>query len=171
MRTRASILLSCLLSVSACRERGAAEPEAPGEGGAGEGGAGEGSAGEEGAGEEPASAEGEVVESSGATVRAEIPAALTGDLRQQGADADGRLLTLAPGFIAAVACSDCGAPTYLRFVAVRCTDDLHCEVLTEQCEGAVSRGEDEVVTVELEAVEGVEAPELCEGYSGSFEAK
>jgi hypothetical protein len=103
-------------------------------------------------------------------VGTELPVELVAELRQQGDDVHGRLLTLAPSFVATAACSDCGAPSYLRFIAVRCVDPHHCEVLTEQCEGKVSR-EASVFVIELHAVEGaVDAgAALCAGYSGAFE--
>ncbi|WP_106094564.1 hypothetical protein [Enhygromyxa salina] len=103
-------------------------------------------------------------------VGTELPQELIAELRQQGDDANGRLLTLAPGFVATAACSDCGAPSYLRFVAVRCVDPHHCEVLTEQCEGKVSR-EASVYTIDFRAVEGGAdgGTEACAGYSGTFE--
>ncbi|PRP89880.1 hypothetical protein ENSA5_69860 [Enhygromyxa salina] len=101
----------------------------------------------------------------------ELPSDLVAELRMQGADADGRLLTLAPGFIATAACSDCGAPSYLWFLAVRCADPRHCSVLTEQCEGEISRDADTYL-LEFRAVEeGAEAgAEVCAGYSGTFES-
>lgn len=101
----------------------------------------------------------------------ELPEALLAELRLQGADADGRLVTLAPGFIATAACSDCGAPSYLWFVAVRCSDERHCEVLTEVCSGTIAR-EDETFTLAFEAVDGAPAgaSEICAGYSGTFVA-
>lgn len=104
-----------------------------------------------------------------AQVGTELPEELVAELRLEGDDIDGRLLTLAPSFIATAACSDCGAPSYLRFMAVRCADPHHCEVLTEQCEGMVSRDADTYV-IEFRAVEGgVEGgAELCAGYSGVF---
>ncbi len=97
----------------------------------------------------------------------ELPPELVADLRMQGSDADGRLLTLASGFIATAECSDCGAPNYLWFLAVRCADSRHCEVLTEQCEGNISR-EDESYTIEFRPVEGAPG-EVCASYSGTFE--
>lgn len=97
----------------------------------------------------------------------ELPPELIAELRLQGADTNGRLLTLAPGFIATAECSDCGAPSYLWFLAVRCADTRHCEVLTEQCEGNISR-EDQTFVVELRPIEGG-TPEVCAGYSGTFE--
>lgn len=110
----------------------------------------------------------------------ELPGSLVAQLRLEGADADGRLLTLAPGFIATAECSDCGAPRYLSFLAVRCADERHCEVLTDGCQGSISRddggrddgGSDEGdrFTVELAAIEGEGTPEQCEGYSGVFES-
>jgi hypothetical protein len=104
---------------------------------------------------------------SGASISSELPVELVADLRLQGADADGRLLTLAPSFIATAECSDCGAPSYLRVLAVRCTDAHHCEVLTEQCEGTISR-EHDTYLVALTPVEDTGA-EICAGYSGTFE--
>jgi hypothetical protein len=102
-------------------------------------------------------------------VGTELPEELVAELHRQGDDADGRLLTLAPGFIATAACSDCGAPSYLWFMAVRCVDPHHCEVLTEQCEGKISRDAD-IYMIEFRAVEGGDDAntELCAGYSGSF---
>ncbi|HLT39885.1 MAG TPA: hypothetical protein VK034_26575, partial [Enhygromyxa sp.] len=85
----------------------------------------------------------------------------------QGADEDGRLLTLASGFVATAECSDCGAPSYLWFLAVRCADTRHCEVLTEQCEGTISR-DDDSFQIEFRPIEGGTA-EVCAGYSGTFE--
>jgi hypothetical protein len=102
----------------------------------------------------------------GGTVGKELPPELVAELRLQGADANGRLLTLASGFVATVECSDCGAPSYLWFLAVRCADTRHCVVLTEQCEGKISR-EDETFVLELRPVEGA-AAEVCAGYSGTF---
>lgn len=104
-------------------------------------------------------------------VGTELPEALVAELRRQGDDSHGRLLTLAPGFIATAACSDCGAPSYLRFMAVRCADPHHCEVLTEQCEGDVSRDADTYL-IELHAVEGGADgdAQVCAGYSGVFES-
>ncbi|MFO7565237.1 MAG: hypothetical protein R6X02_21515 [Enhygromyxa sp.] len=102
-----------------------------------------------------------------ATAGKQLPPELIAELRLQGADANGRLLTLAPGFVATAECSDCGAPSYLWFLAVRCADTRHCEVLTEQCEGAISRDEQSFV-LEFHPVEGG-SPELCAGYSGTFE--
>ena len=99
----------------------------------------------------------------------ELPAELLAELRLQGDDGDGRLLTLAPGFIATAACSDCGAPSYLWFLAVRCADGRHCEVLTEQCEGKISR-DAEIYVLEFRPVEDDADPELCAGYSGTFES-
>jgi hypothetical protein len=102
------------------------------------------------------------------TAGKELPPELVGELRLQGADANGRLLTLAAGFIATAECSDCGAPSYLRFLAVRCEDTRHCEILTDQCEGEISR-EDRIFTIALEPVEA-SAAEACAGYSGVFDA-
>jgi hypothetical protein len=102
----------------------------------------------------------------GGTVGKELPPELVAELRLEGADANGRLLTLAPGFVATAECSDCGAPSYLWFLAVRCADTRHCEVLTEQCEGEISRDTDTFV-VAFRPVEGG-AAEVCAGYSGTF---
>lgn len=101
----------------------------------------------------------------------ELPEPLVAELHLQGADADGRLVTLAPGFIATAACSDCGAPSYLWFVAVRCSDERHCEVLTEVCSGKIGR-EADVFTLEFQAVDGApaQAREICAGYTGTFDA-
>ena len=104
----------------------------------------------------------------GTVVDKELPKPLLGELRLQGDGGDGRLLTLAPGFIATVECSDCGAPTYQWFLAVRCADEHHCDVLTEHCAGEISR-ELDTYSVELHAVEGEGADEDCTGYSGVFE--
>jgi hypothetical protein len=104
-----------------------------------------------------------------AAISKELPPELIAELRLQGDDGDGRLLTLAPGFIATAECSDCGAPSYLWFLAVRCDDGRHCEVLTEQCEGAISR-EGETFTLAFRPVEADADPELCAGYSGTFES-
>lgn len=102
----------------------------------------------------------------GATSK-ELPPELVAELRLQGADADGRLLTLGPSFMATAACSDCGAPSYSWFLAVRCTDTRHCEVLTEQCEGRIGR-EEQTFVLEFRPVGGAPA-EDCAGYSGMFE--
>jgi hypothetical protein len=101
----------------------------------------------------------------------QLPEPLIAELRRQGDDADGRLLTLAPGFIATAACSDCGAPSYLWFVAVRCSDDRHCEVLTEVCSGKIGR-EADTFALEFQAVDGAaaEATQICAGYTGTFES-
>jgi hypothetical protein len=100
----------------------------------------------------------------------QLPEPLLAELRLRGSDADGRLLTLAPGFIATAECSDCGAPSYLWFLAVRCADTEHCEVLTELCEGKIARDGDTFV-LEFTAIEGgpPEGAEVCVGYSGTFE--
>ena len=112
----------------------------------------------------------DVVAGGHTIVGRELPGELVAELRLRGDDADGRLLTLAPGFVATAACSDCGAPSYLRFLAVRCADPLHCEVLTEQCEGSIER-DAKLYELEFRAVEG--APEedtvSCTDYSGTFE--
>jgi hypothetical protein len=101
----------------------------------------------------------------------QLPAELIAELRRQGDDADGRLLTLAPGFIATAACSDCGAPSYLWFVAVRCSDERHCEVLTEVCSGKIGR-EADTFALEFQAVDGAaaDATQICAGYTGTFES-
>lgn len=101
----------------------------------------------------------------------QLPESLVAELHLQGADADGRLVTLAPGFIATAACSDCGAPSYLWFVAVRCSDEQHCEVLTEVCSGTIGR-EADTFTLAFEAVDGAPAQsgEICAGYTGTFAA-
>jgi hypothetical protein len=112
--------------------------------------------------------EGEVVGST--QLDTTLPDELVAELRLAGADANGRLLTLAPGFIATAACSDCGAPSYLWFVAVRCADERHCEVLTEVCSGTIGR-EADTFAVEFHPVDGAaaDANETCAGYSGTFE--
>jgi hypothetical protein len=101
----------------------------------------------------------------------QLPEQLVAELHLQGDDADGRLVTLASGFIATAACSDCGAPSYLWFVAVRCSDERHCEVLTEVCSGKIQR-EAETFTLEFQAVDGAPAgaTEICAGYTGTFGA-
>jgi hypothetical protein len=101
----------------------------------------------------------------------QLPAELVAELRRQGDDANGRLVTLAPGFIATAACSDCGAPSYLWFVAVRCSDERHCEVLTEVCSGTIGRDAD-LFALEFQAVEGAaaDATQICAGYTGTFES-
>jgi hypothetical protein len=101
------------------------------------------------------------------TTSKELPPELLAELRLRGDDVDGRLLTLAPGFVATAECSDCGAPSYLRFLAVRCADTRHCEVLTQQCEGKISR-EDQTFILEFRPVADAD-PEVCAGYSGTFE--
>ncbi|MFV8755524.1 hypothetical protein ACNOYE_33665 [Nannocystaceae bacterium ST9] len=96
----------------------------------------------------------------------ELPAALLGELR----DAEGRIIVLAPGFVAASACVDCGAPTYLMFLAVRCKGERECEVLTEACEGSIvseSLGEGSQFTLAFAPVEGTDTT-VCAGYSGTF---
>lgn len=103
---------------------------------------------------------------AGGTVGKELPPELVAELRLEGADANGRLLTLASGFVATAECSDCGAPSYLWFLAVRCADTRNCEVLTEQCEGAISR-EDETFVIDFRPIEGAD-PQICAGYSGTF---
>ncbi|GEM_PF-6923777 len=100
----------------------------------------------------------------------ELPLHWLAELRLEGADADGRLLTLAAGFIATAECSDCGAPRYATFLAVRCPSEDRCELLTANCELSLAKSEGERVLVSMTAVEGSEAPERCEGYSGTFEA-
>jgi hypothetical protein len=71
--------------------------------------------------------------------------------------------------IVASSCVDCGAPTYLMFLAVRCSDAQTCEVLTEQCQGSIHR-EQRAFTLAFTPIEGVDA-KVCEPYSGSFLAK
>ncbi|KIG17706.1 hypothetical protein DB30_02981 [Enhygromyxa salina] len=164
MWIRVAVLSVCVLVAGACSGAGSSAnpPDGDGEGeGAGDGG---------GAGTGPRSVDDAGAIAAHEQVGTELPTELIAELRQQGDDANGRLLTLAPGFVATAACSDCGAPSYLRFIAVRCEDPHHCEVLTEQCEGKVSR-EASVYVVEFRAVEGAdeEGAELCAGYSGSFE--
>lgn len=110
------------------------------------------------------SPEGGVVE--GGTLGKQLPPELVAELRLRDDDANGRLLTLASGFMATAECSDCGAPSYLWFLAVRCADTRHCEILTEQCEGEIRR-EDETFVLEFRPVEGV-TPDACAGYSGTF---
>jgi hypothetical protein len=92
----------------------------------------------------------------------ELPASLTGELRDEG----GRIIVLAPGFVAASACIDCGAPTYLWFLAVRCKGEAECEVLTESCEGNIvgSGGE---FTLAFVPIAGADA-KACSDYSGAF---
>jgi hypothetical protein len=102
------------------------------------------------------------------TTSKQLPPELLAELRLRGDDVDGRLLTLAPGFVATAECSDCGAPSYLWFLAVRCADARHCEVLTEQCEGVIGREEDQAFVLEFRPIEGG-SPEACAGYSGTFE--
>jgi hypothetical protein len=92
----------------------------------------------------------------------ELPASLNGELR----DAEGRIIVLAPGFVAASACVDCGAPTYLWFLAVRCKAEADCEVLTESCEGSIV-GSGLEFTLAFAAIEGAD-PKVCAAYSGSF---
>lgn len=92
----------------------------------------------------------------------ELPAALTGELH----DAEGRIVVLAPGFVGASACIDCGAPTYLWFLAVRCKAEADCEVLTESCEGRIA-GEGREFTLAFAPNEGTDA-KVCADYSGSF---
>ena len=114
----------------------------------------------------------------------ELPNELVAELRLAGTGtgtgADGRLLTLAAGFIATVECSDCGAPTYQWFLAVRCADDRHCEVLTAECEGVIRRDDADRFVVDLHPIEGTAegagasdeagAAAACAGYTGTFEA-
>lgn len=121
---------------------------------------------EAGTSEQVAADDGEAIAATD-PVGTELPPELVAELRMQGSDENGRLLTLAPGFVATAECSDCGAPSYLWFLAVRCTDTRHCEVLTEQCEGAISR-EDDTYVVEFKPVDEA-AAEVCAGYSGTFE--
>ena len=155
MRIHVALLSVCVLSSAACTGAGSSVTP-PDDGGV-------------------AAAAGSGQQASAITahqqVGSELPAELVAELQRQGDDANGRLLTLAPGFIATAACSDCGAPSYLWFLAVRCVDPLHCEVLTEQCEGKISREADAYV-VEFRPVETGAAggTELCAGYSGAFEA-
>jgi hypothetical protein len=158
MRVHVALLGVCSL-IGACA--GAGSSSTPSHDGATEAGAGSGVTSDHEVGAITAHGQ----------VGTELPEALVAELHRQGDDADGRLLTLAPGFIATVACSDCGAPTYLWFMAVRCVDPHHCEVLTEQCEGTISRDAD-VHVIEFRAVEGgdEQSTALCAGYSGNFGA-
>ena len=106
------------------------------------------------------------------TVTKELPPELIAELRLRGDSSDGRLVTLAAGFIATAACSDCGAPSYLWFLAVRCADPRHCDVLTEQCEGKITREDDSVFELDFRAVEGGpgDSAAVCAGYTGTFES-
>lgn len=157
MRTPLAVFPCVLaLSIAACTKSSADTNEPPAESGEVED-------------EQPGEAEGDVVGSS-ASVGTKLPLELVAELRLQGADADGRLVTLAPGFIATAACSDCGAPSYLWFVAVRCSDTRHCDVLTEVCEGTISR-DDDTYALEFRPVEGAgDGADVCAGYTGTFEA-
>jgi hypothetical protein len=158
MRTAVLVLIGAgLLTQTACRKStssGGNPPQAP---------AGVGAAQGDGAGDEA------LVGST--TLDTQLPTELVAELHLRGADADGRLVTLAPGFIATAACSDCGAPSYLWFVAVRCLDEHHCEVLTEVCSGKIGR-EADTFTLAFQVVDGApaEASEICAGYTGSFES-
>jgi hypothetical protein len=170
MRPTFAMLTCASILASAACSRGGSPSDAP-EGAAGEAdGASEvgeaGEAGEPGEGQGDAAALGE-----GEIVGKELPAELVAELRKQGDDTHGRLLTLAPGFMATAECSDCGAPSYLWFVAVRCSDSRHCDVLTEVCEGTIAR-EAELYSLEFRAVEGSGegSAETCASYTGSFEA-
>ncbi|EDM81935.1 hypothetical protein PPSIR1_05693 [Plesiocystis pacifica SIR-1] len=108
--------------------------------------------------------------SDGLEQRTELPASLVAELRLVGDDASGRLLTLSPRVVATAACSDCGAPSYLRFVALRCRDDQYCEVLTESCEGSVAQTEAGTFELAFTPIAGVEVEAgLCEGFTGSYE--
>lgn len=107
-------------------------------------------------------------EGTNAIVGRELPGELVAELRLQGADENGRLMTLAPSFVATAECSDCGAPSYLRILAVRCADEYHCDVLTEACEGSIAR-EGDVYELEFHVVEAPEGEDPCAGYSGTFE--
>ncbi len=154
MRSRLAPLLACALGLAACSDRESAASNEPGSTAAEpEPGAAAGLDGDGVAGPEP--------------LAKQLPPELVAELREQGSDLDGRLLTLASGFIATAACSDCGAPSYLWLLAVRCADPRHCEILTEQCEGTIAR-ELDVFVVELRPVEGG-AAEVCAGYTGRFE--
>jgi hypothetical protein len=154
MRTAVVVLTSAgLLTLGACRKSASSPPEQPGT-------------------VDAASDDGDEDAVVGTTqLDTQLPAELVAELRRQGDDADGRLVTLAPGFIATAACSDCGAPSYLWFVAVRCSDERHCEVLTEVCSGTIGR-ESDVFALDFQAVEGTaaEATQICAGYTGTFES-
>ena len=161
MRTAVVVLISAgLLVLGGCRKSTTATPDdatsddAPDDGGSTD---------------EEADSDGTVVGST--HVDTQLPESLLAELRLAGSDANGRLVTLAPGFIATAACSDCGAPSYLWFVAVRCVDEHHCEVLTEVCSGTIGR-EADTFALEFHAVEGAaaDASEICAGYTGTFEA-
>lgn len=92
----------------------------------------------------------------------ELPSALTGELH----DAEGRIVVLAPGFVAASACIDCGAPSYLWFLAVRCKAETDCEVLTESCAGRIIV-DGLAFTLAFVPNEGPDAT-MCVDYSGTF---
>ena len=92
----------------------------------------------------------------------ELPAELTGELR----DAEGRIVMLAPGFVAVSTGVDCGAPTYLWFLAVRCKAEGDCEVLTESCEGSIVNTGGEF-TLAFDAV-GEADGTVCVDYTGTF---
>jgi hypothetical protein len=100
--------------------------------------------------------------SKGEYMGRELPESLTGELRDSG----GRIIVLAPGFVAASACVDCGAPTYLWFLAVRCKGESDCEVLTESCEGSIV-GSGSEFTLAFAPIEGADA-KVCNDYSGAF---
>jgi hypothetical protein len=160
MRTAVVVLISAgLLTLGACRKSTTSDdkpPEDPGSVDAAQDGDGDGS---------------DEALVGPTKLDTQLPEPLVAELHLQGADADGRLVTLAPGFIATAACSDCGAPSYLWFVAVRCSDERHCEVLTEVCSGKIER-EADIFTLEFQAVDGApaQASEICAGYTGTFDA-
>ena len=116
----------------------------------------------------PVSAEGDAP-GEGTVASRELPPELIAELRLEGDDGEGRLLTLGSAFIATAASIDSGAPTYLQILAVRCTDPMHCEVLSETCEGSIAR-DDSRFALEFHAVEGAPegSVEACAAYSGTY---
>lgn len=151
--------LGCSLATSlACKREPTREPAEGGNPAPAEGSAGEGAA------DEPAELEA-IDRPEAEYVGRELPAELQGELHEAG----GRIVVLAPGFVAVSPCVDCGAPTYLMFMAVRCSAPRACEVLTESCQGSIVASEQEF-TLAFTPVEGADA-KVCESYSGSFAAQ
>lgn len=162
MRTAVVVLISTgLLTLSACGKSTSPDSNAPGK-------PSENAASDDSDDSDDSDGGDEALVGS-SNLDTQLPEELVAELRLQGDNADGRLVTLAPGFIATAACSDCGAPSYLWFVAVRCSDERHCEVLTESCSGKIGREADSF-TLEFQSVDGApaEASEICAGYTGTF---
>jgi hypothetical protein len=91
---------------------------------------------------------------------------MLGTFVPEGANEEGRVLIVSEGLIAAIACADCGVPTYFRLDAVTCTDGPRCEVSGVGCAGTLTLLEDRTLEVRTRAQDDVAA--ACDVYAGRF---